>query len=222
MRYLASAGMGLLLFLFLNGLSVVSLAGNGFESPSRVVYVADGEIIEDLRYEVDRLRTVALIRDVLEVHYAPVSIEEKREVAEAIYDACRLNDLPVELVLAVIQTESAFDSVAVSHRGAVGLMQVLPSTGRAMATELDLQFANDSSLMDRRTNVVLGCYYLKKLLDRYERLDHALLAYNAGPTRLDDVLSRSGRWPATYAERVRRNMRLLAQNYFSDGVASEE
>lgn len=77
------------------------------------------------------------------------------------------------LVKAIIQAESSFNPLAVSDRGAVGLMQVMPSTARAMGIE---------ELTDPKNNITAGVRYLKKLLilfDDDERL--AIAAYNCGP-----------------------------------------
>ena len=89
-------------------------------------------------------------------------------------------DLPAALVHSVIAAESAYDPNAVSPKGAVGLMQLMPET------------ANELNVTDRRDpkeNVRGGTVYLKQLLDRYsgsrDSLLRALAAYNAGPARVD-------------------------------------
>ena len=88
--------------------------------------------------------------------------------------------LPPALVHSVIAAESAYDPDAVSSKGAVGLMQLMPETAR------------DLNVADRRDpgeNVRGGTAYLKQLLDRYagsrDSLLRALAAYNAGPGRVD-------------------------------------
>lgn len=80
------------------------------------------------------------------------------------------------LVAAVVEAESSFNPNAVSHRGAVGLMQVLPTTARAEDPEI---------LKDPRLNIQHGTRYLRQLLELYEGdLELALAAYNAGPTNV--------------------------------------
>ncbi len=80
------------------------------------------------------------------------------------------------LVAAVIEVESSFDPCAMSHRGAVGLMQVMPATANAMPLE---------SLSDPDLNIDAGTGYLRHLLDLYEGdLELALAAYNAGPANV--------------------------------------
>jgi hypothetical protein len=74
------------------------------------------------------------------------------------------------LVRAVVQVESGYRSRARSRKGAVGLMQVLPATGRQYGAR---------KLLDPKTNLETGIRHLKSLLDRFE-LKLALAAYNAG------------------------------------------
>jgi len=81
-----------------------------------------------------------------------------------------------QVVNAVIQVESAFHSRAVSPKGAMGLMQVMPATGRQFGA-LDL--------FDPKVNIDAGVQYLKKLLARYPTLPVALAAYNAGEAAVD-------------------------------------
>jgi soluble lytic murein transglycosylase-like protein len=80
--------------------------------------------------------------------------------------------LPLALLVALGQTESGLREDAVSGAGAVGLLQVLPST----ASELGLDAAHSPS------NVLAGARYLRAQLDRFRSVDLALAAYHAGPT----------------------------------------
>lgn len=90
--------------------------------------------------------------------------------------AARLEGLPPALIKAVIHAESAFDPNAVSRKGAMGLMQLMPGT----AAELGV-----SRPFSAEQNVRGGSRYLRQLHERYEDWQHALAAYNAGPTAVD-------------------------------------
>ena len=96
------------------------------------------------------------------------------------------NRLDPELVLGLIRQESAFQASALSRAGARGLMQVLPSTGRALAAQAGIKRYTASRLYQPETNIELGTRYLASLLQRYGgRVELALAAYNAGHTRVD-------------------------------------
>lgn len=217
MRYLKAVGIGIFAFLFLNGIRAISgNEGTSTSNDNRVVFIKAEEDTDNLKAQLERMRTMASIREVLEVRFESASLSEKRELAETIYDACTLYDLNVELVLAVIQTESDFDVTAVSHKGALGLMQVMPRTGLAMSREMAIAGYDTHQLFDFRTNVMLGCYYLKKLIDRYGSLDHALLAYNQGPTKFDMALASNQMLSPQYASTVKGHMLEIAKLHFSD------
>ena len=92
-------------------------------------------------------------------------------------------DLPPALLLAIAQTESAFDDRCISHKGATGLLQVMPATARETAAALRL---DTYDLLDPRDNALIGAAYLKSMLRRYRNDLHlALAAYNAGPANVD-------------------------------------
>jgi soluble lytic murein transglycosylase len=88
------------------------------------------------------------------------------------------------LAHAVIDCESGGRPDAVSRAGAVGLMQLMPGTARAVAAELDLPSPDERDLFDPEVNVRLGVYYLSKMLNLFEDKHLALAAYNAGPTNV--------------------------------------
>lgn len=83
--------------------------------------------------------------------------------------------VPTKLLRALIYTESNFDPSVVSPKGAIGLMQIMPSTAR------ELGVVDASLLFDPALNIEVGARYLASLLNRFEgRVDLALAAYNAG------------------------------------------
>jgi soluble lytic murein transglycosylase-like protein len=89
-----------------------------------------------------------------------------------IYNEARKNNLPPELVAAVVHTESQFVPTARSGAGAVGLMQLVPRTGRWLGAR---------NLVDPTQNIVAGAKYLRYLMDRFDgNTQNAIAAYNAG------------------------------------------
>ena len=95
------------------------------------------------------------------------------------------------LVFAIIKTESNFDKNAVSKSGAVGLMQIMPSTAAWIASELEHEF-NADSLLDPETNIMFGCFYLRYLFDKFEYQDVVIAAYNAGEGNVLEWLDDDG------------------------------
>jgi len=100
--------------------------------------------------------------------------------------AAQRNHLDPALVAAVIYAESRFDDHVESRQGAVGLMQVLPSTAQEIARQSGGLTFVASDLDTPRVNILYGCYYLRRLLDRYDgSAVEALAAYNAGSANVD-------------------------------------
>jgi soluble lytic murein transglycosylase-like protein len=121
---------------------------------------------------------------------------------DLIQAVARENKVSPALVRAVIQAESKFNHQAVSSQGAVGLMQVLPSTARSMGVQ---------SHLTPLGNLTAGTRYLKFLLDQFgdnERL--ALAAYNCGP----DVIRRYGNQLPPFRE-TQKFVSLVLEYYHS-------
>ncbi|HUB50585.1 MAG TPA: transglycosylase SLT domain-containing protein [Terracidiphilus sp.] len=97
------------------------------------------------------------------------------------------NNLDPYLVASLIRQESEFDPAVISYANAYGLMQLLPSVGRAMAKEEGMAHFQTFQLLDPETNIRLGTRYLRQMLDRFGGVEeYALAAYNAGDNRVAD------------------------------------
>jgi len=101
---------------------------------------------------------------------------KKEEIISIARKYSRLFNLDERLIQAVIEVESGFQSKAVSPVGAEGLMQIMPDTQKHLGVE-------DSFNPD--DNIRGGVKYLREMLDRFGRVDLALAAYNAGPSRVE-------------------------------------
>jgi len=126
---------------------------------------------------------------------------EARKLATLIIEECDKYDLDPFLILAVIQVESEFTPKAVSGQGAIGLMQVMPATGKFVAKELGISYSGKKTLYDPFINVKLGIHYLSFLADRFDSTENALAAYNYGPTRYESTLSLK-KSPPKYVRKV--------------------
>ena len=97
------------------------------------------------------------------------------------------HNLDPYLVASLIRQESEFNPSAVSYANAWGLMQLLPSVGRAMAREEGIPHFETFQLLDPETNIRLGTLYLRHMLDKFGGVaEYALAAYNAGDERVAD------------------------------------
>jgi soluble lytic murein transglycosylase len=106
------------------------------------------------------------------------------------YDAiirghARNYNLEPALLAAVIYQESKFDPHVRSSSGAVGLMQLLPSTAQGIAIHTGGSKFRTSDLDDPEINIRYGCWYLRHLIDKYGDERTALAAYNAGQANVD-------------------------------------
>jgi soluble lytic murein transglycosylase-like protein len=138
------------------------------------------------------------------------------EYDAAIARAAGAANVQAELLRAVIVVESGFNPRAISHRGAIGLMQLLPSTARRYGA---------FNAFDPEQNIRAGAHYLADLITRYgkDRLELVLAAYNAGESAVDRYGGRIPPFKETraYVPNVLRMYRaLLVQS--AGGVAGTD
>ena len=99
------------------------------------------------------------------------------------------NGLDPYLVASLIRQESEFNAAAVSRANAVGLMQLLPRTGRLVAREVGLGRYNPSQLFTPAINLQLGTRFFRRTVDHFGgSIEYALAAYNAGDDRVEEWL----------------------------------
>ena len=102
-----------------------------------------------------------------------------RKYSETVERCASLYGVPPQIIYAVIKTESNFDPEAVSSAGAIGLMQIMPSTF-SWLTELMDEEHDISALRDPAINIQYGTFFLRYLYDLYGNYNTAFAAYNAG------------------------------------------
>lgn len=158
--------------------------------------------IGELRAENERLHTASLVRDFLDRARIRLPKETVDHIAASVHAASIKFQLPSEMILAVIRIESAFDVNALSNKGAVGLMQILPSTAQEIAHELRMDWRGEDLLRDPSANIQMGAYYLTKMIGQFNDLAVALTAYNHGPGRIADMTAAKADLPMDYAEKV--------------------
>jgi soluble lytic murein transglycosylase len=105
--------------------------------------------------------------------------------------------MDISWIYGLIRQESVFRPNAVSAVGALGLMQLMPATGRAVGERMGVTLDDRRALLDPETNLTVGSEYLNSLLHRFDGSEPlATAAYNAGENRVDDWLPEAGTLPA--------------------------
>ncbi len=144
------------------------------------------------------------------------SDQEVGTLANVVYTEGKRYGLDPLFVLAVIMTESTFRKGQVSEKGAMGLMQVIPSTGESVAERVGIEWYGPPTLHDHESNIKLGTRYLFEKIMEFKDVKKALAAYNMGTTRLRNFMqANENRVPRQYFERVLANYHELKENYAS-------
>lgn len=144
-------------------------------------------------------------------------VSQAPKLARYFLALCRQYRFDPAFVLSLIDVESGFRTRAVSPMGAVGLMQLMPATAQVVQRDilgephLSGQASSERALKNPYVNLKLGIAYLAYLRDHYRgRSPYFLVAaYNVGPARMDELISRKSFKPVTtkkYYEAIRRGV----------------
>ncbi|MGI6217276.1 MAG: lytic transglycosylase domain-containing protein [Coriobacteriales bacterium] len=114
----------------------------------------------------------------------------KLDYEEYIQEAADTYKVNPYWIAAMIKCESDFDPEAVSSAGAIGLMQMMPSTADWVSQKglVDSSIYDPDNLTDPETNINYGTAYLRYLVERYHEMNPAIAAYNAGISNVDEWL----------------------------------
>ena len=130
--------------------------------------------------------------------------DKLKTVVRLVCEESRERDLDYRLALAVIRVESNFKPDVVTKKGASGLFQIVPSTGRHIAKDAGVKWDGARCLRKPDNNIKLGVYHLSKLVEDFKSLPSALHAYNVGADRVKS-LAQEGDEPGTpFTDRVLR------------------
>jgi len=125
--------------------------------------------------------------EILSIVYSRVrgaTDQEKYVIAKLIHIESTRHHIDPALVLALIHKESSFRIHARSKVGAIGLMQIMPTTGKYMAKKLGIKYKNKKTLFEPSVNIKIGIAYLAQLRRRFQNDAHFIAAYNWGPTAI--------------------------------------
>lgn len=186
----------------------------GYTGRSREQFLSQMSALDRRRFEQD-VRFVAEL--VEERRSSRVRESDVRTIAEAIVRVSYEHNYDPLLVTAVIEAESTFNRFAQSHKGAVGLMQLLPSTGKYISGKASRSWDGSGRLTEADYNIRLGVAYLQ-YLEKMFRGDRelALVAYNWGPGKVLEVnrnraMIPSG--PRSYAKKIMKNHKAWSNSY---------
>jgi hypothetical protein len=143
----------------------------------------------------------AKIKSVITDYKTVFNDNEKNQISKFILKQSKKYGFDPLFLTALIITESSFNHMAESKVGALGLMQIRPRTGKAMASETNIKWQGKRTLYQPESNIALGSFYLNKLIKRFGDMKTALEAYNHGPTRTAHYLRR-GKRTKDYSDKV--------------------
>ncbi|MDP0929709.1 lytic transglycosylase domain-containing protein [Paracoccus onubensis] len=143
----------------------------------------------------------------------PAAQETRDPFAAHIAEASQRFGIPAGWIRAVRHVESRGDPLAVSPKGAMGLMQIMPETWTVVRRRHGL----GSDPFAPRDNILAGAAYLREMYDRYGTVTGMLAAYNAGPGRYDDYLASGRKLPAETRAYVARLAPLLGGDALPGG-----
>ncbi len=142
---------------------------------------------------------------ILAGHHTGLLPTEDRKLVDFIVQESRQYGFDPELILALISTESSFYNWSVSNKGALGMMQIVPETGKALAKSTQIAWNEQNQrLFDPYVNIRLGIHYLHRLKKRFGNIHVALAAYNVGPTKIQRWIRQGKPMPRQYANKVMR------------------
>jgi soluble lytic murein transglycosylase-like protein len=132
-----------------------------------------------------------------------------KAVKHLLKESSQKHGIDVELLQALIAAESGFDTHAVSPKGAVGLMQLMPPTAERYGVKADVKTPLAQKLTDPKTNIRAGSTYLRDLIKMFPgQIELAIAAYNAG----EGAVQRAGNKIPNYPE-TRNYVKTVMQMY---------
>lgn len=196
----------------LSSLLCVAVTARALSDYQHVVDHTEGQMAQELAQtslarprpktlsDDDKVRFVAeMIKQELPTH------PDSSGIARIIVTESRKADMDPLFVAAVVRAESMFRHKAVSHRGATGLMQLMPQTGQYVAKLSNIALKGLEDLHNPETNIKLGIWYLKHLGERFGGCHEKLLvAYNWGPSNLRRALTNKSAYPRESLQYVQR------------------
>lgn len=187
-------------------LLVSALAGSGVRASNEAVPPSLGVVADEVRALTRRLETtrteLAMARAQVERANAILRHSEQFQIpgdlAAAIYDIALSEGIDPDIAFRLVKVESNFKAKALSNMQAIGYTQIQAPTARFYEPGLA-----ESQLYQRDVNLRLGFRFLRDLMRRYDGdLELALVAYNRGPAKVEEILLNGGDPSNGYAQKV--------------------
>jgi len=143
------------------------------------------KVAEQWQWHKQAIMTVAQAK-----YWDDVKLRFPLDYTDKIQENARVQGLDKAIIYSLVRRESMFDEVANSPVGALGLMQVMPKTGKQIAKEIKFPWKSSADLLEASVNVKFGAYYYKQMLDKFSgNFALAAAAYNAGPDSVNRWLN---------------------------------
>ena len=139
---------------------------------------------------------IVIVFTIIAIIDIPTKIQKKmykKEYSEYVKKYSQEYEVDENLVYAVIKAESNFNPKAKSNKNAIGLMQIVESTAKEIWKKVDIQLTDDEleeELIKPETNINLGSKYLSILIEKYQNIEIAITAYNAGIGTVDNWIEK--------------------------------
>lgn len=162
------------------------------------------KLIIEQKKKIEELEQKVKILDIIEQYQIGFNDQEVSQLTSVIFDESQKFSLDPLLILAVIISESSFKKHQVSDMGAEGLMQLIPSTAKHVATKWGIEWPQKGGLANPGLNIRVGTAYLFELILKYKDIKKAITAYNIGEGVTEEYTYFGATPPARYYEKVKK------------------
>lgn len=162
---------------------------------------------------IGELQEKLKIFQVIEDFQIGFSDEEKGKLTNVILAECNKYNYDPLFLMSLILTESSFKRGQVSHKGAQGLMQVMPFIGADLANAAGADWTRDQTLFDVESNIRIGSLHLFQQILEFESVEKGLVSYNRGETALRRTLRQDRPMPRKYLKKVITAYQELKEKY---------
>lgn len=155
--------------------------------------------------------SVELVHKVLQAKVPTLKAAELMELSKLFINLCQQYNFSPAFILGLIHVESNFQPHVESVAGAVGLMQIMPATGKPIALALGLAWKGKNTLRDPKTNLRIGFHYLNYLRGLFNgKSPRYVTAYNWGPAHVGNLVQARRQLPLDYFRKVERQQKQYA------------